>query len=225
MLLLAGVLLLVGVVAWAVWLSPLLDVRKVVVRGIPDDSPLTAADVRSAAGVENGRPLAGVDLDLVRERLLRRLPALESVVVERDWPHALVLEVTERRPVALLRDERTYHLVDATGVAFREVPRPPRGLLPVELEPGTQSPDKTLRAAVTVVTRLPSELRGRVRLVSARSPHAVRLTLRGGAEVMWGAPDQARRKARVLEILLKQRYDEPVELYDVSVPAYPTVRV
>lgn len=94
------------VVAAAVWLvgwSPVLAVRAVRVVPAPGEaaiSPAVAATVVTAADVPTGVPLARVDADAVRARVLA-LPRVADVEVRRGWPNDLVLAVTERVPVAV----------------------------------------------------------------------------------------------------------------------------
>lgn len=221
---LAVLLVAAGFVVWAVWFSALFDVRTVTVTGLPKDSPLAASDIRAAAEVQLGRPLARVDLDAARAGVLT-LPALKSATVSRAWPHDVLIEVTERKPVAAWRDGPVLRLVDADTVVFRTVTRLPAGLVAIRVEPKAgQRTQPTLRSTVAVLTGLPKDLRAQVTGVSAQSPDTVRLSLRSGAAVMWGSAEQPAQKAKVLAALLKQRPERAVRLYDVSVPAYPTTR-
>lgn len=223
-LVLAALVVLAGFAIWAVWFSSLFDVRSVTVTGLPKGSPLTAADVRSAARVPMKEPLARVDLDAAAAGV-RKLPAVESATVSRAWPHDVLVEVTERKPVAAWRSGGAYRLVDADSVAFRTVSSPPAGLVPITIQPkARQKTEPTLRSAVDVLTSLPAGLRGQVVSVSAQSPDTVRLALRSGATVVWGSAEQSAQKAKVLTALQKQRPAREVRIYDVSVPTYPTTR-
>lgn len=223
-LVLVALVAVAGFAVWAVWFSSLFDVRSVTVTGLPKGSPLTAADVRSAAKVPMAEPLARVDLDAAAAGV-RKLPAVKSVTVSRAWPHDVLVEVTERKPVAVWRSGGENHLVDADSVAFRTVPQAPAGLVPITVQPRDgQQEQPTLRSAVDVLTSLPAGLRGQVTAVSARSPDTVRLSLSRGATVVWGSAEQSAQKAKVLAVLLKQRPERAVRIYDVSVPTYPTTR-
>lgn len=225
-LLAAGLLLAAGFGVWAVWFSTLLDVRSVDVRGLPEKSPLTADDIRSAAGIEPGSPLVRVDLDAVRSDVLDELPALKDATAHRAWPHEVVVEVTERTPVAVVqaRAGGKLRLVDANGFPFRTVARRPVDRLLIEAESGHPLDEATRKSAVRVGLALPEELRNSVASVSAGSPDSVRLHLLAGAEVMWGSAERSDVKATVLRALRKQRSPDEVEVYDVSVPSYPTVQ-
>jgi cell division protein FtsQ len=223
-LVLAVLVIVAGFSVWAVWFSSLFDVRTVTVTGLPNGSPLTAADIRAAAKVPMNEPLARIDLDLAATGV-RKLPAVKSATVSRAWPHDVLVEVTERKPVAAWSTGGAYRLVDADSVAFRTVPQAPAGLVPITIQPKQgQQTQATLGSAVEVLTALPAGLRGQVASVSAQSPDTVRLLLRGGATVVWGSAEQSTQKAKVLAVLQKQRPEREIRIYDVSVPTYPTTR-
>ncbi|GAB3428100.1 cell division protein FtsQ/DivIB [Flindersiella endophytica] len=224
MLVLVALVVIAAFAVWAVWFSSLFDVRTVTVTGLPKGSPLTVADVRTAARVPMSEPLARVDLDAAAAGV-RKLPAVKSATVSRAWPHDVLVEVTERKPVAAWRSGGSYQLVDADSVAFRTVSSPPAGLVPITVQPKPrQKTEPTLRSAVDVLTALPAGLRGQVASISAQSPDTVRLSLSSGATVVWGSAEQSAQKAKVLTALLKQRPERGIRIYDVSVPTYPTTR-
>src|ERR1043166_5431301 len=66
---------------------------------IETDGVLGTEQLRTWAGVKLGDNLLALDLVRV-ERDLKRVPAIESVVVERVLPRTLILRVTEREPIA-----------------------------------------------------------------------------------------------------------------------------
>nr|PZN43552.1 MAG: cell division protein FtsQ [Actinomycetota bacterium] len=211
-------LLAAGVVAaatWLVFLSPLLGVERVEVRGnsgIPDEV------VRRAAGVATGEPLAAVDLAAVRARVAA-LPPIESVRVERAWPRTLLIRVRERTPIAVAQSGDRVALVDRFGVVVSLRDTAPEGL--PRLRVARVAPDDpAARAALAAVHALPEGLARRVAEVRAEDATSVSLRLADGRTVNWGGAEHGDLKARVLLSLL--RY--PGRSYDVSSPDVATVR-
>jgi len=181
-------------------------------------APAYAGLVRGAAGVPAGTPLLAVDTSAVRRRVAT-LPRFARVDVHRGWPSTLVIEVTERTPVALAASTAGPLLVDGTGLAFQRAPDPPPPL--PRLAAARVAPDDAAtRAGLAVLTALPPWLRPRVRVIEASDPHAVLLRLADGTRVRWGSPDDSARKAAVLRVLRSQR----AHTYDVSAPDLPTIR-
>jgi cell division protein FtsQ len=125
----------------------------------------------------------------------------------------VLLEVTERVPVAAHVGRDGVHLLDATGTPFATVPEVPDGLLRVDVDrpaPG----DAATAAALEVAADLPTDLRARVSGVGATSASAVTLALGDGRTVVWGTPGDTTTKAAAVLAML------PMEgtTFDVSAP-------
>lgn len=199
------VTLAIGAVAWMFWFSSLLTADAVRVVGV-DGAP--AEQVRAAAAVTLGVPLAQVDTQAIQDRITP-LAWVAQVEVRRGWPHDVVIAVTPRTPIALT----TAGLgVDASGAAFTPI-TPSTIVLPQ-----VQGSGVGLVAAMGVLTSLPDDLRTKVVRLSASTRDDVELRLRAGATVIWGSVEQPELKAQVLRALLKRK----AKVYDVSAPELPT---
>ena len=210
-------LVLLGLVATAVWLvffSSRLAVHAVSVRGT---TVLTEDQVRATADVPLDVPLALSDLDAVAARV-ETLPSVRSAAVSRDWPDGVAIDVTERQAVAVVDREGTWRGLDAEGVLFRSYPTRPEGLPQVRVRATTSV--EALEEAAQVVGAMPPELLARVRVLDVGSIDAISFRLTGGALVTWGSADQSEAKARVLAALLQQE----ASAYDVTAPGRPTIR-
>jgi cell division protein FtsQ len=210
---LAAVAVLVGAI-WMVGFTGVLGVRQVTVTGV---RALSADQVRSAAAVPAGRPLARVDTGAVAARV-RGLAGVDRVAVTRSWPGTLRITVTERRGVALVDRGDALWLVDPDGVVFQRLTDHPK--LPVLRIPGVGPGNPLARAALTAVTALPASLRTQVGEVRAETSESVTLQLSGRRTVLWGGAEDSTAKATVLVALLSR----PGTYYDVSTPTVVTVR-
>jgi cell division protein FtsQ len=218
--LLIGLVLLVGLGLGArvlLYDAGLLDVEEVRVAGA---AAVPEADVRAAAAVAPGGPLAAVDTAAVATRVAR-LPPVESVQVDRSWPHTVTVTITERVPVAAVTTPQGPALVDRTGVVYRGAGPPD---LP-HLTTAPRSGDPATVAAVAVLASLPDALRTQVASAGATvavpgAPGQVTLVMAGGEQVLWGDPERATEKAAALSALLTQ----PGTVYDVTSPDLPTIR-
>jgi cell division protein FtsQ len=210
-------LLVVGLVAGAVWLvffSSRLSVHRVSVTGTV---VLTEDEVRRTAAVPLDVPLALSDLDAVAARV-ETLPAVRSADVGRDWPDGIAIDVTERQAVAVVEREGTWRGLDEEGVLYRTYPSRPDGLPQVQVKANTSV--EALEEAAHVVVALPADLLRRVEVIDVGSIDAISFRLTGGARVTWGSADESEAKARVLAVLLR----EPASAYDVTAPGRPTLR-
>jgi cell division protein FtsQ len=213
----AAVVLLIAAVAGGVWLvyfSSVLAVNGVTVAGT---GYLTADQIRAAAAVPTGDPLARVDLAAVTTRV-EALAPVRSVEVTRSWPDQIRIDVTERTAVAVVDVGGTVRGMDADGVLFREYPRRPRELPVVRTFAGADADAR--REAAEVVGALPEDLAAEVDHLAVETVDQITLVLRDGRTVAWGSADSSEEKARVLEALL----EHPAQHYDVSVPSQPTTK-
>lgn len=209
------VLVLVALVVggiWAVWFSSWLAVRGVAVVGAEQ---LSAAEVRTAAAVPAGEPLAGVDLDQVRSRV-EALAGVRSADVTRQWPDAVRVRIEERVAVAVVDLGGRTRGMDAAGVVFRDYATAPPALPRVQTSTSTRS--DALQEAAKVISALPDDLAPRVDHVEVETVDQISLVLRDGRLVTWGSSDDSATKAQVLAVLLEQ----PARKYDVSAPGQPT---
>ncbi|MCF4137885.1 FtsQ-type POTRA domain-containing protein [Streptomyces sp. Tue 6430] len=220
------VVLLGGCAGWLLYGSPWLRVERVSVSGT---AVLTPAQVREAAAVPVGSPLASVDTGAIEARLREELRRIDSVAVTRSWPDGIDLEVTERTPVLLVPKGRKFVEVDDEGVRFATVSRAPKGVPLLEAEPSPSSSaaaslrrfgeDRLVREAVRTAGGLPSAVARATRVVKVRSYDDISLELSGGRTVAWGSAEDAAAKGRTILALMKASPD--ARHFDVSVPTAP----
>lgn len=208
-LVLALVAAVLAALGWLIWWSPVLAVREVRVLGA---ETVSEQDVRDAAGVPLGTPLARVSADEVTRRVASLGP-VRDVEVRYGWPDVLVVVVHERTPVAVVTEDGARRLVDAQDVAYAPA-RIGNRLPSVTAEGAART------AAVAVVASLTDELSRELAEVRAGSPDDVVLVLADGTRVRWGSSADGERKAEVAVALLARH----PRLVDVSAPDLPTTR-
>ncbi|MCW2767212.1 MAG: cell division protein FtsQ [Nocardioides sp.] len=212
---LVAIVLLVALVVgglWTVYFSSVLAVQGVEVTGT---QTIDAGQVREAAAVPSGRPLARVDLAGIESRV-ESLAAVKSADVSRKWPDRILIAVEERIAIAVVEIGGRLRGMDASGVVFRDYRRVPAGLPRVVTSSGT--PAEALREAARVISALPAALSTMVDHVEVQTIDQISLVLRDGRIVRWGSAEQSDEKARVLAKLLSV----DARVYDVSVPANVT---
>lgn len=222
MIVLTASTVLLGGALWSLYGSNWLRVERVSTSGT---DVLTRAQVESTAAVPVGSPLISVDTDGIEDRLRRTLPRIDSVEVERSWPHGISLKVIERQPVLLIGKGAKFTEVDADGVRFATVDAAPKGVpvlkMTVDQKVGTQrfTTGRLLLEAVRVRGGLPAEVAEGTKAVRVRSYDSISLELTGGRTVMWGSGEDGAAKARALTALLKAA--PKAGHFDVSAPSAP----
>ncbi|KQN86390.1 cell division protein FtsQ/DivIB [Arthrobacter sp. Leaf69] len=213
--------LVAGIVAGAVY-SPVLALQTVSVEGT---KLLTAAQIQKALAPLQGKPLPQItDGDVAA--LLKPLVQVKEVTSQARPPSTLQVKVTERVPVALVKQGKAHQLVDADGVKLSDSADPAAIKLPVIDGGGGTLPKDLFHAITGVLGALPADVLARLSNASAKSVDAVELKLVDGQTIVWGNAGDKELKARVLEALLKVPADpaNPVRIYDVSVPRHPVTR-
>lgn len=223
-----AVLLLIaaGALLWLFYGSPWLRVDRVSVSGT---EVLTRQEVRRAAAVPVGRPLAGVDTGAVEARLRKELPRVDTVEVTRSWPGTVAVRITERHAVLLVEKGGKFVEVDGEGVSFATVEQAPKAVPLLELALNEDESagasvrrfgeERLVREAVRVAGDIPSAVASVTRNVKVRSYDDISLQLAAGRTVEWGSSEEGPVKARTLTALMKA---EPrASHFDVSAPTAP----
>lgn len=215
-----------GLVA-AAYFSPLMSVRQVDVTG---NTGVPREEVLSVAEVPAGEPLLQVDTGVIARRVAK-IPAVETVKVDRSYPSAVTIEVTERTPRAVIEQpDGRLGVMDRLGVVYLAYDsRAAMGttalggvvladlpLLKVS-NPGPRDP--TTLAALEVLAALPDWLRPQVQSISGSSPADLTVQLTKDRTAIWGDAQRNADKAEALRHILKMQG----QTFNVSAPDYPAV--
>lgn len=223
--LLLGIGILASALAayWGVQASSVFAVQQVEVAG---DAPAAVVkQVRAATSDLVGTSLLTVDTDEV-EAMVRALPTVAGVSVDRAFPHTLVVKIAAERAVAVARVGRTAWLVSGSGRIIREIELGTQRALPrmwlakdVEVAAGRSLPPEAVPTARAIAAVQAVGLRRGVKSVRT-SGERLTVVLRQGPEIRLGAPRDIHLKlavaARVFPAL-----PAGTAYVDVSVPERP----
>jgi cell division protein FtsQ len=96
--------------------SPYFSVREIQVRGV---EKVSGDEVIAMAGLRRGMSIWSIDLAGI-EKKIGRHPWVRRVLVRREFPRRIIIDVEERTPKAIVALRKLYY-VDAEGVVFKEV--------------------------------------------------------------------------------------------------------
>lgn len=97
--------------------APGLEIREISIRGVRE---LTEKDILTLAKIKPRSNILAVNTRAVAERIAAN-PWVKKIAVGRELPDRLVLDVSERRPIALVKQTGNFYLMDAEGFIFKKL--------------------------------------------------------------------------------------------------------
>lgn len=160
--------------------------------------------LKLASGVQ-GQNLLLFDQELLRNKITLH-PLVQSVQFQRKLPHTLVINVTERVPIALVVVPKGVVEVDVQGTFLRRLESWPKTDYPVitgiELKdtvgPGQNLSNPSLTAALNLLGQAPPELAAQIGELHVASDRRMIMYLLSGVEVRLGLIDNWKTKLDAL---------------------------
>lgn len=208
--------------------SPLFHIRDVLFDG---NQHYSDQELRRISGPFGDKNFLFFDLNDVRKPLLRLL-WIKEVGAEKTRGMIIKVYIRERIPLAILRGENYYYILDESGrvleVSSTEIDA---DLLTIrsdeepDYEPGDVVVSKGVKDCLEVWQALDDELKKEIEFAEVMSNSFLYVT-REGIEIKFGDARDLTEKTRVLLALLKEIKDQAqdVEYIDVSVYDYPVVK-
>jgi cell division protein FtsQ len=209
-------------VYWGAYASSVFAVDRVEVVGAP---PEIVREIEAATEEVVGTSLVAVSPEDV-EGVVRALPSVAGVSVDRAFPHTLVIRIAPERAVAVVRRGHSSWLVTGAGKVVREIETGSERSYPrlwltrgVVVRVGGTLPSSYTPATRALAAATEEGLPRRVLSVRAVGGELT-LVLRHGPEIRLGEPIDLGLKAAVATAVF--RLVEPGMTYiDVSVPERP----
>ena len=158
-------------------------------------SPLATGDILKAAGLYKGQPLADMDLDVIRQRI-ESVGWVHDVRVVRLLPDTLLIQVVERRQLAVWQSAGQRQVIDVRGAAIPEADPAQFAGLPLVVGAGA---DKAAAAILLELNRRPSVL-SQVEALVRVDQRRWDLRLRSGGLIQLPALDEAAALRRLDEL-------------------------
>ncbi len=205
--------------------SPLLDVKKVEVKGAKHT---TVASILSATGIETkGHPMIAVDRFVLAGKI-ERLPWVDTAVVDRKWPNTLRIRITERVPIGAIGAPGGIALLDGTGRVLGVVENQPKGTVAVISDDKVGKPGTVvgggLRGSLLVLHSLSKALAEKaesIHRLPGRTP-TYELGMSGGVTIRFGDADDLPAKVTAAEAVYAVEHASGTVI-DVRVPRSPAV--
>ncbi|RYD05470.1 hypothetical protein N752_08990 [Desulforamulus aquiferis] len=187
-------------------------------------------EIKEFSGIIPGTNIFKLNLSQCEERL-SMLPLLKVVSLERKLPDKIIINVTERRAVALLPLENSFIKVDNDGVYLQKGTIASAlpvitGLTVKESGPGKTVESKDLPMMLHSLSQLPRTLIQQLSEMHVNETGQIFLYTVDGTQGRLGLPKEIEYKGLVFEQVitnLKQAGGE-IEYIDLSNPKVPVVK-
>ncbi|MTV47564.1 FtsQ-type POTRA domain-containing protein [Heliobacillus mobilis] len=212
--------------------SPYFGVSQVNVQGI---SLINQEEIVKLSGIHSGENIWRLDTQRIKQQLLFH-PQVETVEIHRQWPSTVLIEIKERKPIAVVGQAGSFILIDQQGIFLRKVesiygiPLPIiTGVqVPLNAGPGQPIDAEGLPVALKVSTELTSSVLARVGEIHVSAGHRLILYTEEGLEVRFGTAEDIPAKGDMLTEMLKQLTNnggsEKIQYIDISSPKAPVVK-
>jgi cell division protein FtsQ len=223
-----AVVVLVGL-AYVLLHTPLFSARVVTVSGL---HPHTSdAAIEAAAGLGGHPPLISLNPGAAAQRV-EALPFIASARIDRHWPDAVTIAVTERVPALTMAGPgSSWSVLDKEGRTLEVEPSRPAGLVAVSVDSpsgpagpapvgGTLTADS---AALVVARTLPPAFAAQVTTVTEAANGTVSLALNSGLTVQLGTGTDLQAKYEDVAAIIAHASLRGATTIDVTVPQSPTV--
>jgi cell division protein FtsQ len=207
--------------------SPLFQVRRLEVTGT---RLLQPAQIRKLAGINPGENIFAVNLGQAQKKIAL-LPLVKTAVLRRILPSTVLIEVTERTPVALLQEGSVFAEVDRDGYYLQQgnvdITGLPllTGIRAVLPAPGRKVDAPGLAPVLQFVAGLPPGLAPMLSEVHVESDGQLVLTTLYGVPVLVGdATDPAGKGELLLAILQQLGRKRPIAYIDLASVKSPVIK-
>jgi cell division protein FtsQ len=208
---LVWLLVILAIVAWwSLYQSKWFIAEEVTITG---NSRLSVEQISAVAAIPIGNSLMSINPVVVAKQL-EALPEIKLATVERGWPHAILITVTERTPIAVAATVSGFNLIDSDGLNAGVVTAPPAGLLVIVADPDSLA----MTNAIQALAAIPAEWA--ITGLSAPTQDSVAATLGNGVVITFGSGERAADKVEVAQALMDKGYT----VINVSAPDAPTVQ-
>lgn len=203
-------LILSAVAWWSLYQSKWFIAQEVTITG---NSRLSVEQISAAAAVPIGNSLMSINPEVISDQI-EALPEVKIATVQRGWPHAILISVTERTPIAVAATSSGFNLIDSEGMNAGVVAAPPEGLLVISAQPDSAA----MTSAIQALAAIPAEWA--ITGLSAATQDSVVARLGNGVVVTLGSGERAAEKVEVAQALIEKGYS----VINVSAPDAPTVK-
>ena len=207
--------------------SSFFQVKEIAVRG---NKGFSAAEVVSLSGLSAGVNIFKANLKQAESKVAMH-PVIQSVLISRDFPAAIIIEVRERQQAALVYSEDSFAVISSDGYCLAKESSLGRTNLPIitgaeigSPAPGQKVPGEKLAAALDYLQAMPVNLRAAVSELNVTDLNNIRMYTMDKAEVRFGDTERIPEKINLYQEVIRQKYANKIQYIDISYKGSPVIK-
>jgi cell division protein FtsQ len=225
-LIVLSVLAAVALIVWALFFSPLCQVKSSTVTIKGTNRWVTTSEVSKIVAPQTNQSLLLVSSGDLNEKI-SALPATESVSISKSFPNSLTITVSVRQPKAILKDNSgVLSVVDKDGTVMATVKKKFSGVPVIEVDDTDKElASRAVKQALSVLSQVPDPMLKTLSQVTAMTQDSVTTKTQDGHTIVWGNSSDMKLKGVVVQQLLANKsIMKGKTSIDVSAPQRPIVK-
>lgn len=191
---------------------------------------LTREQIVSLSGLTPGVNIFKADLKQAQSKIALN-PMVSSVEITRKLPRTIVVNVTERKSLALIPDKGSFIIVGEDGFCLattknlNTVNMPLiTGLTPKGSVPGKKISDEKIKTALDYLLTMSLNLRASISEINLTDLNNVRVYMIDGTEIRFGDDSRIADKMKLYEEVIGQNYKNKIQYIDISYEGNPVIK-
>lgn len=212
--------------------SSLFFISKVTVNG---NKVVPTKDIVSLSGIKTGTNIFDFNTE-ASIKAVKIIPKIKNAQLSRKLPDEVVIQVTERKPWALVPSKEGFLIIDDQGICLdknqnldlAELPVISLTDVPARINEGQQLNANSIKLVRQIITSLPPWLLKQVSEYHCSKDNQVSIFTIDGIQIRLGGSDRLAEKLRLLEEAMKLRdqndSQETFDYIDLRYKGQPVIR-
>ncbi len=191
---------------------------------------LSREEAVALTGLQEGVNIFKANLPQAAARLALH-PMVRQADLSRDLPATVIINLVERKPLALAVRQGSFTVISEDGCCLAKVDDLSRINLPIitGIDPGPAGPgqkiaDQRLQPALAYLLAMPENIRAAVSEINVTDLNNIRMFTMDKAEVRLGGEERISEKIKLYQEIINQKYPNRIQYMDISYRGNPVVK-
>ncbi len=180
--------------------SSVFQIKNITVLGTEKTS---AEEIRIIVS-DNAKNIFLADFKKINIMLLEKYPQIANIDIKRDLPDVLLVQIEERKPVAVFSKNEGYFFIDKEAVIFEEIPEKPSEMLIIKSEKDLVQKEE-LNQVLKINSVLRSDLKIPIKEILIKSEKRIDVETMEGWNIYFNPKKDLDWQLEEFGILLKEK--------------------